>query len=242
MKKQSILFSSIVMIGVLANNETVFSDQIADPSSAETSVSATLNANDPGTPNPPTDPTDPDNGGNEPTPGGVIGEEGKLGIAYYPKAFAFSGNLGQATLSLNDRSDSMSSNATYNIGVKDATRQNNQWTLSAQLNWTNDELPGSTITLNNSTGTVMRNTNNGTDPFQTNQLVAQTDVIGSSNVTISTGGTTEIMKKEQGTVGKGTYDYRLGTLGSLQLTIPNATNLEAKTYNGTVDWNLLVTP
>ena len=240
MKKTNILLGSAIVLASLLNAGSVFAEQTPNPDSAETPITATLNAANPGTPKPPVDPADPNNGGNEEKQ--VDGEDGKFGIAYYPKSFTFSGNLGEETLNLYDSSNSMSSEATYNVGVKDATRQNNKWTLTAKLSWDSNELPGSTITLNNSTGTVMQNTNNGTDPFQTNQLVAQTDVVGNSNVTISTGGTTEIMKKEQGTVGKGTYDYRLGTLGSLQLTIPNATNLEAKTYNGTVDWNLLVTP
>ncbi|EOS7725339.1 hypothetical protein F6341_RS13325, partial [Enterococcus hirae] len=44
------------------------------------------------------------------------------------------------------------------------------------------------------------------------------------------------------TVGKGTYDYSLGKVGTLTLTIPDATNLEAKQYSGNVNWNLEISP
>ncbi|NTJ98475.1 WxL domain-containing protein [Enterococcus faecium] len=247
MKKSKILFSAASILSNLLVVTGVFADQTqtATSSSAETPVTVTLNAPTTTTPKAPTDPTDPTKGGNEETPGGTIGENGKLGIAYYPKTFTFTGNLGKDTLMLHDSSNSMSSNATYNVGVKDETRQNNQWTLTAQLIWNENALPGSTITVTNpNKGNVMKNTNNGTDEFQTSNLVSQNDVQGtvSNVVTINTVGSTEIMKKGQGMVGKGTYDYCLGTLGSLQLTIPNAMNLEAKTYSGNVNWNLSVTP
>ena len=53
-------------------------------------------------------------------------------------------------LNLTDsESNPSSSDVTYNIGVKDNTRQHNSWTLIAQLKWNNDELPGSEITVKN---------------------------------------------------------------------------------------------
>ncbi|EMF0102945.1 WxL domain-containing protein [Enterococcus hirae] len=240
MKKTNILLGSAIVLTSLLNAGSVFAEQMPNPDSAETPITATLNAANPGTPKPPVDPNDPNNGGNEENQ--VNGEGGKFGIAYYPKSFTFSGNLGKETLDLYDSSNSMSNEATYNVGVKDATRQNNKWTLTAKLSWDSDELPGSTITLNNSMGTVMQNENNGMDAFKTSNLINQQDVTGIKDVIINTTGSTEIMKKEQGTVGKGTYDYSLGKLGELKLTIPNATNLEAKTYSGKVNWNLSVTP
>jgi hypothetical protein len=50
------------------------------------------------------------------------------------------------------------------------------------------------------------------------------------------------MTKDTGTVGKGTYDYSLGSVGFLTLTIPNATDLVAKQYGGNVNWNLQMIP
>ncbi|EMF0597683.1 hypothetical protein HFX75_002723, partial [Enterococcus hirae] len=44
------------------------------------------------------------------------------------------------------------------------------------------------------------------------------------------------------TVGKGTYDYSLGNVGTLKLMIPNATDLVAKQYSGNVNWNLVMGP
>jgi hypothetical protein len=53
---------------------------------------------------------------------------------------------------------------------------------------------------------------------------------------------TPIMTKNKGTVGNGTYDYSLGSVGSLKLMIPNETDLVAKVYSGNVNWNLVMSP
>ncbi|EOA3415850.1 WxL domain-containing protein, partial [Enterococcus hirae] len=104
---------------------------------------------------------------------------------------------------------------------------------------------GSTLTvMNPDSGKVKLNTNNGINPFKSTDLQQQSDVQGtdSDTVVINTMGTTDIMKKSKGTVGKGTYDYSLGKVGTLTLTIPDATNLEAKQYSGNVNWNLEISP
>jgi hypothetical protein len=198
------------------------------------------------TPKPLSDPDDPNKTENEPVSDGVTGESGNLGIAYYPKGFSFTGNLGPTGLTLNDSGSNTSSDkTTYNIGVKDNTRQHNSWTLTAKLSWDSGELPGSTITIANpDNGKVKLNKNNGVTDFSAGDLVIQSDVQGtdSATVVINTMGTTDIMKKSKATVGKGTYDYSLGTVGTLKLTIPNATDLVAKQYSGNVNWNLQISP
>ncbi len=244
MKKGKILLSTSSVLSSLLIGIGVFADQIptADPSSEKTSVTATLNAPTTMTPKAPTDPAKPDESGNKSET--VTGVDGKLGIAYYPKSFNFTGNLGGETLILSDSSDSISPEATYNVGVKDDTRQANSWTLKAVLHWNSDEIQGATIKITNpDNGKVKQNINNGTTPFENNDLVQQSDVQGTTNNTVTLSETEQtIMTKNNNTVGKGTYDYSLGKLGSLQLTIPNATNLEAKNYSGNVNWNLAITP
>ncbi|MEB7440783.1 WxL domain-containing protein [Enterococcus hirae] len=246
MKKTNILLGS-VLIASLVNGGSVFAATTgtgsqADPNSASTPVTTTLTVPHTNTPKAPTDPDEPDKGLNE--QGTVTGEDGNLGIAYYPKAFNFSGQLGASELSLSDAGENNSSpKATYNIGVKDNTHTNNHWDLTAQLTWTTGDLPGSTIQLANTNGTVMQNNNNGANNFAASDLVPQDPqvVTGQSNVSIGQMAT-QIMSKSNTNVGIGTYDYKLGDLGALKLNIPNATSLKAGTYSGTVTWNLSVTP
>ena len=248
MKRISILASSAILLGSFFISGNVYAadqaQQTAKPASASTPVTADLTTPKTPTPKPPSDPNDPSKTENE--PGTVEGENGNLGIAYYPKGFSFTGNLGDSTLTLHDSgSNGTSAQATYNVGVKDNTRQNNRWVLYAKLGWNQDcELPGATITIANpDNGKVKLNTNNGINNFSTGDLVTQNDVQGTSSNSVTINNTeTPIMIKNTGTVGKGTYDYSLGTVGTLKLTIPNATDLVAKQYGGNVNWNLQISP
>ena len=247
MKRTSIIASSVILLGSFFVSGSVFAadqvQQIADPASASTPVTADLTTPTQKTPNPPSDPNNPAITENKPADDGVTGESGNLGIAYYPKGFSFKGTLGDSDLTLYDSGSNPSGgNVTYNIGVKDNTRQNNSWILTAQLQWSNSELPGSTITVTNpDQGKVKLNQNNGISNFQESDLVPQSDVQGEETVTIGKDVAT-VMTKSIGTVGKGTYDYSLGSVGSLKLMIPNATNLVAKQYSGNVNWNLQISP
>lgn len=244
MKKTNILLGSAIVLTSLLNAGSVFAatstGSDANPVTANTPVSTTLTVPNTNTPKAPTDPNDPDKGLNE--QGTVNGEDGNLGIAYYPKAFNFSGKLGADKLVLNDTGTNVAQGVTYNIGVKDNTHTNNSWTLTAKLSWTTGSLPGSTIKLTNS-GVVKQNINNGIDNFQEANLVEQNPqvVTGNSNVIIGDSAT-NIMTKPSSTIGIGTYDYQLAELGDLQLDIPNATSLQAGDYAGTVTWDLAVVP
>ncbi|MEB8419030.1 WxL domain-containing protein [Enterococcus casseliflavus] len=247
MKRTSMLASIAIILTSLLSSGGVYAaeqTQKADPATAKTPVTADLTTPNTPTPKPPSDPNNPTKTENE--QGTVNGESGKLGIAYYPKGFSFTGNLGDSKLTLKDSgSNTGSDKVTYNIGVKDNTRQHNHWILTANLNWNvGYELPGATITIANpDNGKVKLNKNNGVTDFSADDLVVQSDVQGttSSSVTINNTQTT-IMTKDTGTVGKGTYDYSLGSVGSLTLTIPNATDLVAKQYGGNVNWNLQISP
>ncbi|EMF0091838.1 WxL domain-containing protein, partial [Enterococcus hirae] len=103
--------------------------------------------------------------------------------------------------------------------------------------WSNSELPGSEITVTNpDQGKVKLNQNDGISNFQND--VQGTD----SNTVVISNSPTTIMKKGKVTVGKGTYDYSLGNVGTLKLMILNATDLVAKQYSGNVNWNLQISP
>ncbi|MGL9903203.1 hypothetical protein IGJ51_000344 [Enterococcus sp. DIV0802c] len=245
MKRTSILASSAILLGSFFISGNVYAaDQTATPSTAQTPVTADLTTPQQTTPKPPSDPDDSSKSENEPS--NVTGENGNLGIAYYPKGFSFTGNLGNSELTLKDSgSNTGSDKVTYNIGLKDNTRQHNHWILTANLNWNAGcELPGATITIANpDNGKVKLNTNNGINNFSTSDLVAQSDVQGTASSSVTINNTqTSIMTKDTGTVGKGTYDYSLGSVGSLTLRIPNATDLVAKQYGGNVNWNLQISP
>ena len=247
MKRVSILANSAILLGSFFISGNVYAaeqTQTATPSTAQTPVTADLTTPQQTTPKPPSDPNDPSKTENK--PGIVEGENGNLGIAYYPKGFSFTGDLGDSTLTLHDSgSNDTSKQATYNVGVKDNTRQNNHWVLYAKLDWNLDcELPGATITIANpDNGKVKLNKNNGVTDFSAGDLIAQSDVQGTTSTPVIIKNTEiPIMTKNKTTVGKGTYDYSLGSVASLTLTIPNATDLVAKQYGGNVNWNLQISP
>ncbi|MDC4249090.1 WxL domain-containing protein [Enterococcus faecium] len=244
MKRTNVLVCGAVLLATLIGSGGVHAaeQQTPSPNNAKTTLTADLTTPDLKTPNPPTDPDNPTITENEPVD--VKGEGGNLGIAYYPKAFAFSGKLGDDTLTLEDSGKNTSTtNTPYNVGVKDNTRQFNAWTLTAQLKWDGGELPGSTLTIKNpNDGKVRKNDNNGTSNFRASDLVSQSEVIGTDPEIIIGSEEKTIMTKNTNTVCIGTYDYSLGNVGTLKLTIPSATYLSAKQYGGHVNWNLKMTP
>ncbi|EMF0615136.1 WxL domain-containing protein, partial [Enterococcus faecium] len=229
-----------VSIGVFADTPGTSQSTIPNPSSESTPVTTILTVPHTDTPKAPTA-----SNNNNPTNKQVVveGENGNLGIAYYPESFKFSGQLGNSSLQLSDSEDNNSLNSTYNIGITDNTHTHNSWTLTAKLTWTKGQLPGSTIKLSNSNGVVKQNKNNGTNNFQGSDLVDQDPKVVTGNSDVSIGESAQtIMSKPNSTIGIGTYDYQLAELGHLQLNIPNATSLQAGTYTGQVTWDLAIVP
>ncbi len=160
-------------------------------------------------------------------------ETSLFGIAYMPKQF----QTGKTVL--NDSGpQSIPVNKTdrFDVGVRDLRNKENQWTLSAQLVWSEGkELPGSFIKTTNSTGTVMKNVNNGTDPFNPDRdLMDSNDgVQGGTNVEI-TKVPTSIMTANMGKYNA-VYNYNLG---DVSLEIPEAGMVEPGSYSGNVVWSL----
>ncbi|MGT4666036.1 MucBP domain-containing protein, partial [Enterococcus hirae] len=160
-------------------------------------------------------------------------ETSSYGIAYMPKQFQTNGTV------LNDLgAQSIPVNKTnrFDVGVRDLRNTANQWTLKAQLVWENGkELQGSSIKTTNNSGTVMKNINNGVDPFnpETDLTNSNNEVQGGTDVTI-TNVPTEIMSANN-VSHNAVYNYNLG---EVSLEIPETRMIQPGTYNGHVEWNL----
>ncbi|NTJ95998.1 WxL domain-containing protein [Enterococcus faecium] len=229
MKKHVALFSSVLMMSTtLLGVGSVFADEISPtPESATTPVTAQLEINQ--TPEKPVIPTDPDGGGDKPTD-----ITGLFGIAYTPNTLSGHKVLGESG---REEVDLASNNATkYNVGVQDKTRKNDQqWTLKAQLEWTNDDnnyLAGTTITA---TGGNVKENNNGT----LSELTSGEVTTNATDLTINQDAEVEVMKSVSGKTMNGVYNYQFE---NPKLVIPEVSKVAAGTYSGTINWNLENTP
>ncbi|MDN3128795.1 BspA family leucine-rich repeat surface protein [Enterococcus faecalis] len=161
------------------------------------------------------------------------GEISSYGIAYMPKQFQTNSTV------LNDAGpQSILVNKTdrFDVGVRDLRNAASQWTLSAQLVWNKGkELSGSSIKTTNKTGVVMKNINNGIDPFNpaTDLTDSNNEVQGGSNITI-TDVPTPIMTANN-VSHNAVYNYNLG---EVSLEIPEARTVQPGSYVGHVEWNL----
>ncbi|HGF7960128.1 TPA: WxL domain-containing protein, partial [Enterococcus faecium] len=160
-------------------------------------------------------------------------ELSSYGIAYLPKQFQTGSTI------LNDagpQSIPVNKTNSFDVGVRDLRNTANQWTLKAQLVWENGkELQGSSIKTTNNSGTVMKNINNGVDPFnpETDLTDSNNEVQGGTDVTI-TNVPTPIMSANN-VSHNAVYNYNLG---DVSLEIPETRMIQPGTYNGYVEWNL----
>lgn len=203
-----------------------------DPVTASTPVTADLTINqkpsNPAIPAPsnPTTPTIPDKN----NPGNVdANPQGLYGIAYYPSAFNFSGEL-------NDNSTQQEFVATgskqnrFNLGVKDKTRENKGWDVKAQLTGSVASIPGASLNIAGNSSVKVNN--NGTleaDPTNA--------VTGATNVTVN--GTQNTVMTANDQYHNSTYDY---SLGIVKLVITNPSQVSAGNYTGNVVWTLTTAP
>ncbi|MBO1104236.1 BspA family leucine-rich repeat surface protein [Enterococcus faecalis] len=160
-------------------------------------------------------------------------ELSSYGIAYLPKQFQTERTM------LNDSgSQSIPVNKTsrFDVGVRDLQNTINQWTLTAQLVWNEGkELLGSSIKTTNKSGLVMKNVNSGTDPFdpETDLTDSNNEVQGGTDVTI-TNVPIPIMTANN-VSHNAVYNYNLG---DVSLEIPDARVVQPGSYEGYVEWNL----
>ncbi|MGL9915194.1 hypothetical protein IGI95_002671 [Enterococcus sp. DIV0784] len=198
-----------------------------DPAAAQTPITAELTINQ--TPDAPTLPSGVDGGGDKGTE-----ISGVYGIAYVPNTLS-----GRATLkeSGEQRVDLANNSATkYNVGIQDKTRKNNQkWSLKAQLVWTNDSngyMKGTKITA---TGGNVKENKGGVLSDLTKGQVTTT----ATTLNIEQSSQVEVMKAVSGKTMNGVYNYQFT---DPKLVIPEVSTVAAGTYSGNINWNLEDTP
>ena len=161
------------------------------------------------------------------------GEISSYGIAYMPKQFQTNRTV------LNDagpQSIPVNKTERFDVGVQDLRNTTSQWTLKAQLMWDGGkELPGSSIKTTNKTGVVMKNINNGTDPFNPDMDLTDSnnEVQGESDVTITNVPT--LIMTANNVSHNAVYNYNLG---DVSLEIPETRMIQPGSYEGHVEWNL----
>lgn len=227
-KNLSLLGIALVCSGTLAIAGNVFAD---DNTQQQTPVTATITVDKlpetPDVPKPGPNPDDATNGDNTQ----VNPSAAKVSIAYYPKAFTGNAKLtngaGTATVNLNASStDGNSASPIAHVGVKDQTKEKNNWKLQGSFTTADAQLTGSTIKLNN--GTVRMNNGGNLE------ALANIEVTATSTATL---GTTPVnlMSADNTKVQYGVYDYQFD---GIQLEIANSAAVSAGAYAGTVNWNL----
>ncbi|WP_025193974.1 WxL domain-containing protein [Enterococcus faecalis] len=222
------LLASTTFLGAgSAFAQTSVDETTPNPSQAQTPITAVLEINQ--TPEKSEVPKGEEGGGDKPTD-----IAGVYGIAYVPNTLS-----GRATLneSGEQQVDLANNSATkYNVGVQDKTRKNDQqWTLKAQLSWTGDTngyMKGTKITATG--GNVKENKAGILSDLSEGQVTTT-----ASTLTIEQNSEVEVMKAATGKTMNGVYNYQFT---SPKLVIPEVSTVAAGTYNGNINWNLENTP
>ena len=130
---------------------------------------------------------------------------------------------------------------TFNIGVKDRTRTNQSWSVTAQLTWDNPQLKDAYIQTYNPGGATNQNISTGSASYDPSKdlIVNQDGVNGMSEVKISTSSPIPIMESNSQINKNAVYDYGLG---EAKLVIPETQNIQVGSYTGNVEWNLISAP
>lgn len=226
MKKFTSLFSAgIILSTMVGGGLTAFADEPQAPADTQTTpVTATLELPTDGGTNPsvPEDPSGEDNTNNN--------SNKAFAIAYQPTKFSF------GSTALNESGEQIiPANHTkpLRVGVKDKRRLNEEWTLSASLEWTGDnsnQMAGTTIRVQNAE--VKKNVEG-----KVTGSANPDGVTGESSFTLSKVATT--VMSADATQRNDVYDDKLT---NVDLVIPNAGNVSAGIYNGTVTWTLESAP
>lgn len=227
MKKYTSLLAVSAILSSFAGGVTAFAaDQVPTEDTKTTDVKAIFELPEDGGSNPniPDDPDEETNTNNDP--------KAAFAIAYQPTLFDFGTNKlqesgEQVIKSVNDTT------VPYHVGVKDKRRMAEGWTLTAQLAWTGDNASqmdgtkihvGSTEVKKNVNGEVEGNVN-------------PDGVTGVNSFDITKDAVT--VMSADATQRNDVYDEKLS---DVTLVIPEAKNVSAGTYNGTVTWHLASTP
>lgn len=173
-------FTSLLGAGTVFAADTAITP---DPATTQTPFQAELQlpengGTNPLPPNPSTDSSTPDptNSGNKPN-----NSTSAFAITYQPDIFAVTPTKLQES-GLQFINVTMPQNSgTFDVGVKDKTRNTKGWTLKAQLTGAIASQPGITIETSNSTGEVKINNNGTLQSLNDNQVTEATNVSISSD-------------------------------------------------------------
>ncbi|HFD6466637.1 BspA family leucine-rich repeat surface protein [Enterococcus hirae] len=167
----------------------------------------------------------------------IIDTNSSLSFAYYPKSF----NTGSIPIN-NSGTQSVPfiKNQSFNIGIKDRTRTNKHWYVTAQIVWNNNQTNDWYIQTNNK-GIVNKNISTGTSTYDPNSdIVPNTDgVSGVKDLQITSKAPVQFITSDSSSVKNDVYDY---DFGNVQLVIPEAQNTKVGSYQGNVEWNLITAP
>ncbi|MDN3128770.1 WxL domain-containing protein [Enterococcus faecalis] len=223
------LLASTTLLGAASAFAEVSQPAEGNPNTAQTPISAELTVNQ--TPDKPEPPKGPDEGGTDEG----TGITGLFGIAYAPKALSGTAELqekGQTEVSLTNNSATNTNNK-YNVGVQDKTRaKDRNWTLSAQLEWTDDTqgyMEGATITA--SEGNAKLNDGKG----NLSEITEGEVTTAAASLTIQKDAPTTILTAQKGKTVNGVYNYQFK---DPKLVIPTSENVAAGTYSGNINWTL----
>ncbi|MGL9847772.1 hypothetical protein IGJ91_002942 [Enterococcus sp. DIV0765f] len=161
-----------------------------------------------------------------------------LAFAYIPQHFS---TLPTALNNIGQQDIPLQKTMTFNVGVKDRTRTDKMWSVTAQLFWDQNSMNDSYIQTENSTGNVMQNISNGSTNYNpTSDLVPNADgVNGRSNVKITAQAPITVFESNNQINKNAVYDYNLG---NAHLIIPETQNIQVGSYTGNVEWNLISAP
>lgn len=241
MKKHIALFTTTLLFASFLGGARAFAaeeSQEANPKSAETKVTGKLELSEDGgfNPNPPSDDLHTKN---------HFEDTSYFGIAYQPKDF----NIGDVPLADSTEEQNIlfqgpdGSNKHFHVAVKDKTRSDKRtWSLKAKIETAieNDNL-GIKIKTGTTANSVQRNMNNGTEAFESKDLIGQVKKDNEGNEVTNTVGLeitatdNVVMQAEKGKFINGAYDLKLP---QVELNIPNPDKVEAQQLNTKVIWTL----
>ncbi|WP_242384889.1 WxL domain-containing protein [Enterococcus faecalis] len=218
------IFVSLLSTTILGG-EIVFAADTNENMSADTPITAKLINNTGGTITPPTVTPDPDKPEVIPP---VVNDPEKFGIAYYPGVVTI-----EAELNESGKQDILLQSEIH-VGVKDRTREKNQWDLKASLEWTGanaKDLQSATIIGKN--GQVQENDSGTLKPITNDTVTTTAGSLSISNVQSA------IMSTDDTKIKNGIFDY---SAEDFTLSIPEVSIVSAGEYQGNINWDLSTTP
>lgn len=238
-KRSLLKMVSLSCLLVFGSNSVVAAEMdTANPNEAETPLSGELGLSA--------------NGGYDPNPPSNLNKKtginnSYLGMSYIPQTFDFGSAKLKDDVNEQKVSTTNKGQETFNIGVKDKRRQDNQhWSLNVKHTMSIDNgYQGVSLTVPIN-GEVKRNMNDGLLEFQEDDLIDQIKKYGSDEVKKAENNTINITTEENtimhttgGQFVNGVYDLELG---DVTLNIPDASRVPAQEIKGTVEWTLSNTP